>query len=178
MAIINSDGSIEATPDQSIESIEEVESEPTTEDLMTWDAGGDTGGDDSPVSTSDYGDSSDYTYTDPDQELRNVSGASDGATGSEVLASGGDPVAAAISVTGTGKTASSGTVKRVIESDATDSPGDIAAKVAGESDPNPGHTPTDTFTGKNANESDPLGVSNYGLAVVGAVVAAILWVMS
>lgn len=79
----------------------------------------------------------------PDEELRAAAGADSGATGSEIMASGGGLVAAARSITGSGSaggTPSGGTVRRLVFSGATDAPSDIISKMQGNGDPNPGHT--------------------------------------
>lgn len=122
---------------------------------------GDSGGGSSTDSTDDSVD-----FEDPDDALREAAGASSGAIGSEILASGGDPVAGAISITGSGSSGSDGpdwgTVDRLVESEATDAPSDIAAKASGETDPNPGHTSPEEAMA-SAQEAASNALPNAGL---------------
>lgn len=112
--------------------------------------------DPSPADAPDTNDSSTNTsntttetmstsFTDPVAELRDRAGASSGATGSEVLASGGSVLEATQTLRGLrgdyeSPTEQLGAARRLIESGATDAPSDIISKMRGNGDPNPGHT--------------------------------------
>lgn len=80
-------------------------------------------------------------FQDPTEELREVSGASDAATGTHVLASGGGLLEASQTISGMRQASPDiGTIRRLLESGYTDAPSDIITKFQGGNDPNPGHT--------------------------------------
>lgn len=110
--------------------------------------------------------------TDPAEELREVSGASDAATGTHILASGGGILEASQTISGMREASPDiGDVRNLLESGYTDAPSDILTKMTGAPDPNPGHTSPEeaqaSASTSSSGASDP--VAQAGQAVQGAV---------